>query len=152
MMRVLASEAVIALENARLFREERTKSRRLTLLNNISRNIIVTLNPDEMLAKIGDELEEWVDYAHIGIGVLNYSTKEIVIQAEAGRNKGALGRRLDLDGNVVGRVARTGQMAVIDYRASNDPVKPVLENSVSAIGLPIVYADQLHGVLYVETD
>ena len=41
MMRVLASEAVIALENARLFREERTKSRHLTLLNNISRNIIV---------------------------------------------------------------------------------------------------------------
>jgi diguanylate cyclase (GGDEF)-like protein len=29
---------------------------------------------------------------------------------------------------------------------------PVLEGSVSAIALPIVYADQLHGVLYVETD
>src|SRR5713226_4989110 len=35
LMRVLASEAGIALENARLFREERTKSRHLALLNNI---------------------------------------------------------------------------------------------------------------------
>src|ERR1700731_3140626 len=153
MMRVVASEAVIALENARLFREERAKSRHLTLLNNISRNVITTLNLDEMLAKIAEELEQGLDYSHIGIGLLDYSNKEIVIQGEAGHRKGALGRRLGLDGNVVGHVARTGQMAVVNYQ---DPEQaggePVLEGSVSAIALPIVYADQLHGVLYVETD
>ncbi len=153
MMRVLGSEAVIALENARLFREERAKSRHLTLLNNISRNVITTLNPDEMLAKIAEELEQGLDYSHIGIGLLDYSSKEIVIQAEAGQRKGALGRRLGLDGNVVGRVARAGQMAVVDYLDSSEAQgEPVLEGSVSAIALPIVYADQLHGVLYVETD
>ena len=153
MLRVLASEAVIALENARLFREERTKSRHLTLLNNVSRNIITTFNPDEMLATIAEELEEGLDYSHIGIGLLDYSNKEIVVQAEAGRRKGARGRRLGWDGNVVGRVARTGQMAVVTYLESSDaPCTPVLEGSTSAIALPIVYADQLHGVLYVETD
>ena len=152
MMRVLASEAVIALENARLFREERAKSRRLSLFNNISRNIITTLNPDEMLAKIAEELEQVLDYSHIGIGLMDYSAKEIVIQAEAGQRKGALGRRLGLDGNVVGRVARTGQMAVVSYDAQHSTGEPVLEGSDSAIALPIVYADQLHGVLYVETD
>ncbi len=152
MMRVLASEAVIALENARLFREERAKSRRLTLFNNISRNIITTLNPDEMLAKIAEELDQTLEYSHMGIGLLDYSSKEIVIQAEAGRRKGALGRRLGLDGNVIGRVARTGQMAVVAYDAQHSTGEPVLEGSDSAIALPIVYADQLHGVLYVETD
>jgi diguanylate cyclase (GGDEF)-like protein/putative nucleotidyltransferase with HDIG domain len=152
MMRVLASEAVIALENARLFREERAKSRRLSLFNNISRNIITTLNPDEMLAKIAEELEQVLDYSHIGIGLLDYSAKEIVIQAEAGQRKGALGRRLGLDGNVIGRVARTGQMAVVSYDAQRSTGEPVLTGSDSAIALPIVYGDQLHGVLYVETD
>jgi diguanylate cyclase (GGDEF)-like protein/putative nucleotidyltransferase with HDIG domain len=151
MMRVLASETVIALENARLFREERAKSRRLSLFNNISRNIITTLNPDEMLAKIAEELEQVLDYSHMGIGLLDYSAKEIVIQAEAGQRKGALGRRLGLDGNVVGRVARTGQMAIVSYDAQRSTGEPVLEGSDSAIALPIVYADQLHGVLYVET-
>jgi diguanylate cyclase (GGDEF)-like protein/putative nucleotidyltransferase with HDIG domain len=152
MMRVLASEAVIALENARLFREERMKSRRLGLFNNISRNIITTLNPDEMLAKIAEELDQALDYSHIGIGLLDYSSKEVVIQAEAGKRKGAVGRRLGLDGNIVGRVARTGQMAVVSYDAQHTMDEPVLEGSDSAIALPIVYADQLHGVLYVETD
>jgi diguanylate cyclase (GGDEF)-like protein/putative nucleotidyltransferase with HDIG domain len=152
MMRVLASEAVIALENARLFREERMKSRRLGLFNNISRNIITTLNPDEMLAKIAEELDQALDYSHIGIGLLDYSTKEVVIHAEAGKRKGAVGRRLGLDGNIVGRVARTGQMAVVSYDAHHTTGEPVLEGSDSAIALPIVYADQLHGVLYVEID
>jgi diguanylate cyclase (GGDEF)-like protein/putative nucleotidyltransferase with HDIG domain len=152
MMRVLASEAVIALENARLFREERAKSRRLSLFNNISRNIITTLNPDEMLAKIAEELEQVLDYSHIGIGLLDYSAKEIVIQAEAGQRKGALGRRLGLDGNVIGRVARTGQMAVVSYDAQHSTGEPVLTGSDSTIALPIVYGDQLHGVLYVEID
>jgi diguanylate cyclase (GGDEF)-like protein/putative nucleotidyltransferase with HDIG domain len=153
MMRLLASEAVIALENARLFREERSKSRHLTLLNNISRNVITTLNPDEMLFKIAEELEQGLDYSHIGIGLLDYSSKEIVVQAEAGQRKGALGIRLDLRGNIVGRVARAGQMAVVDYMdSSNEECEPVLRGSLSAVALPIVYGDQLHGVLYVETE
>ena len=42
LLRVLASEASIAIENARLFNEERTKARHLALLNTISRNAIAT--------------------------------------------------------------------------------------------------------------
>src|SRR5665213_1831130 len=152
MMRVLASEAVIALENARLFREERAKSRRLALFNTISRNIITTLKPDEMLAKIAEQLDPCLDYSHVGIGLLDYSAKEVEIQAEAGRRKGALGRRLRFDGNIVGHVARTGQMAVVRYDDQNSTGEPILEGSESAIAFPIVYGDQLHGVLYVESD
>jgi diguanylate cyclase (GGDEF)-like protein/putative nucleotidyltransferase with HDIG domain len=42
-------------------------------------------------------------------------------------------------------------MAVVSYDAQRSMGEPVLEGSDSAIALPIVYADQLHGVLYVET-
>ena len=76
MMRVLASQASIAIENARLFREEQTKSRHLALLNNISRNAITTLNPDEMLTNIAQELEDGLAFDHIGIGMLDYVSKE----------------------------------------------------------------------------
>src|SRR2546429_2554683 len=64
LLRVLASEASIAIENARLFYNERTKARHLALLNNISRNAIATLNPDEMLAKIAEQLEIGLTYDH----------------------------------------------------------------------------------------
>ena len=89
LLRVLASEASIAIENARLFQEERTKARHLNLLNLISRDAIATLNPDEILAKIAEQLENGLTYDHIGIAILDYTTRELDIQAESGKRRGA---------------------------------------------------------------
>jgi diguanylate cyclase (GGDEF)-like protein len=152
-MRVLASEACIAMENARLFAEEQKKSQHLALLNNVSRHGIASMNPDEMLARIGAELEEGLNYDHIGIGMLDYATKEVVIQAEAGKGRGekpVLGRRISLGEGLVGQVARSGQMTVLRKVAENSP-RPVLPDSASAIALPIIYGDQLLAVLNAET-
>ena len=152
LMRVLASEASIAIENARLFEEEQTRGRHLMLLNNISRHAISTLNPDEMLAKIAEELEEGLRYDHIGIAVLDYSTRELVVQAEGGRRREALGKRMALGAGLVGQVARTGKLAVYgQLRPNDEATRPVLADSASAAALPIFYADQLHGILYVES-
>jgi diguanylate cyclase (GGDEF)-like protein/putative nucleotidyltransferase with HDIG domain len=152
LLRVLASEASIAIENARLFQEERTKARHLELVNLISRDAIVTLNPDEVLAKMTEQLERGLIYDHIGIALMEYSTRELVVHAEGGTRRGAIGRRLPLDTGLVGQVARTGKSA--SYRASSNNqslAKPVLPDSLTAMALPIFYADHLHGVLYVET-
>lgn len=151
LMRVLASQAGIAIENARLFREEQRKSRQLNLLNNMSRHAITTLNPDEMLAEVVQEMERNLSYSHIGLGILDYTSKEIVIQAEGGKRRGALNRRIALGEGLVGTVARSGQMASFRGSSRTGGAQPVLEGSQSGIALPVVYADQLLGVLYVET-
>jgi diguanylate cyclase (GGDEF)-like protein/putative nucleotidyltransferase with HDIG domain len=152
LMRGLASQAAVAIENARLFREEQSKSRHLALLNQISQNIITTLNLDEVLAKISGELQEGLNYDHIGIGLLDYSAREVLISAEAGRRRGALGIRMPLSGSLVGEVARGGHIVVVqDTALPGTPGKTVLEGTCSAIALPLAYADQLHGVLYVES-
>jgi diguanylate cyclase (GGDEF)-like protein/putative nucleotidyltransferase with HDIG domain len=152
LLRVLASEASIAIENARLFQEERTKARHLSLLNTISRNAIATLNPDEMLTKITEQLEAGLTYDHIGIGVLDYSTREIVVQAEAGKRRGALGQRIPLGASLIGHVARTGQLAAHKANLPGDAgLKPLLPETIAAIALPVFYAEQLHGVLYIES-
>jgi len=150
LLRVLASEAGIAIENARLFAEEQKKSRQLTLLNNISRHAITTLNPDDMLAKIAEEIENGLTYDHIGIAILDYTTKELIIQAEAGHRRDAMGRRILLGEGLVGQVARSGQIALVQ-EVNNTSPRTVLTDSVSAIALPITYGEHLHGVLYVES-
>ena len=152
LLRVLASEASIAIENARLFQEERTKARHLALLNTISRNAIATLNPDEMLAKITEQLEGGLTYDHIGIGMLDYSTREIVIQAESGKRRGAAGQRIPLGTGLIGHVARNGQLAAYNANVpAESALKPLLSDSVAAIALPVFFAEQLHGILYVES-
>jgi diguanylate cyclase (GGDEF)-like protein/putative nucleotidyltransferase with HDIG domain len=150
-LRVLASEASIAIENARLFREEQTKSRHLALLNNISRNAISTLNPEEMLVDMAELLDKGLAFDHMGIAILDYASKEVVVQAEAGRRRGALNRRLALNASFVGRVARTGRMNIVHDFAEEDDNCSLLQGSASGVALPILYADQLLGVLYVET-
>jgi len=150
LLRVLASEAAISIENARLFSEEQKKSRQLTLINNVSSHAITTLNPEEMLSKIAREIEHGLTYDHIGIAILDYSAKELVVQAEAGSRRDALGRRLMLGEGLVGQVARSGQMTIIREVNASTP-RTVLPGSEAAIALPVIYAEQLLGVLYVES-
>ncbi len=150
LLRVLANEASIAIENARLFTEEQKKSRHLTLINNVSGHAITTLNPVEMLEKIATEIETSLAYDHIGIATLDYSTKELVVQAEAGARKAARGRRIEIGEGIVGQVGRSGQMAMVREANALTP-KMVLAGSVASIALPVIYAEQLLGVLYVES-
>ncbi len=150
LMRVLASEAAVALENARLFTEEQKKSRHLMLINNVSSRAITTLDPAEMLGKIAAEIENGLKYDHIGIAIVDYPAKELVIQAEAGARRDAVGRRTSLGEGIIGQVARTGQMAIVREVSISTPI-PVLPTSVSAIALPVTYAEHLLGVLYVES-
>jgi diguanylate cyclase (GGDEF)-like protein/putative nucleotidyltransferase with HDIG domain len=150
LLRVLSSEACIAIENSRLFAEEQKKSRHLTLVNNISSHAITTLNPEEMLTKIASEIEAGLTYDHIGIAVLDYSAKELVIQAEAGARHDAIGRRILLGEGLIGQVARSGQLAIVREVNASTP-RLIVPGSVSAIALPVSYADGLLGVLYVES-
>ena len=150
-MKALAGQSAVALENARLFAEEQRRLRQLAFLNNITRIAISTLNADEMLAEIAREIQRNFAYDHISIGLLAYQTKEIEIKAEAGLRAQALGRRIPLDVGVIGRVARTGQMMLVNDLLLEKRAQGILTNARSELCLPIVYAEQMLGVLNVES-
>jgi GAF domain-containing protein len=158
LMRVLASEASIAIENARLFSEQQERNRHLALLNDISRHAIMTLNPDEVLSNIAQELETGLTYDHIGIGLLDYTAKEVVVQVEAGRRKesSALGLRIPFGEKLIGHVARTGEpstaaeMAAARSNGNLASELTAVPDAQSGIALPMVYGEQLQGVFFVE--
>jgi len=149
-LRVLASEASIAMENARLFAEEQKKARQLAMINNVSSHAITTLDPGEMLSKITAEMERHLGYDHIGIAVLDYSSKELVVEAEAGARREAVGRRIMLGEGLLGQVARTGQMGVVREGSASTP-RLLLAGSAAGVALPVTYGEQFLGVLYVES-
>jgi len=149
-LRVLASEASIAMENARLFAEEQKKSRHLEMINSVSSHAITTLDPGEMLAKITAEMEKHLAYDHIGIAVLDYSAKELVVEAEAGARREAVGRRIVLGEGLIGQVARSGQIGIVRDANSSTP-RLLLPSSAAGVALPVNYGEQFLGVLYVES-
>ena len=144
-----AGQASVAVENARLFAEEQRRSRQLAFLNNISRTAISSDDPVHMLSQIAGEIQKNFSFDHIGIGLLDYGTKEIEIKAEAGATAHAMGRRIPLGTGILGRVARTGERALVQNALPGN-LSGILPDSRAVLCIPITYGEMLLGVLNIE--
>ncbi len=149
-LQTAAGQVAVAVENARLFAEEQRRSRQLGFLNSISKTAISSEDGEQMLAEIVGHIQRNFRFDHIGIGILDYGTKEIEIKAEAGATAQALGKRIPLGVGIVGRVARTMESALVQGISAGQ-VQGVLPESRAVLCIPITYGDTLLGVLNVES-
>lgn len=149
-MQTAAGQVSVAVENARLFAEEQRRSRQLAFLNNISKTAISSEDAEQMLAEIVAEIQKNFRFDHIGIGILDYVTKDIEIKAEAGVTTQALGKRVPLGVGILGRVARTGETALVQTIGEGH-LQGVLPDSRAVLCIPITYGETLLGVLNVES-
>ncbi len=145
-----AGQVSVAVENARLFAEEQRRSRQLAFLNNISRTAISSDDPVHMLGQIVREIQKNFSFDHIGIGLLDYGTKEIEIKAEAGATAHAMGKRIPLGIGILGRVARTGERALVQNGVEGQ-IGAILPESRSVLCIPITYGEKLLGALNIES-
>ena len=145
-----AGQVSVAVENARLFADEQRRSRQLAFLNNVSRTAISSEDPVHMLSEIAGEIQKNFSFDHIGIGLLDYGTKEIEIKAEAGATAHATGKRIPLGTGILGRVARTGERALVQNALPGN-LTGILQDSRAVLCLPITYGETLLGVLNIES-
>ena len=150
MMQTAAGQVSVAVENARLFAEEQRRARQFAFLNNISKTAISSEDSEQMLAEIVGHIQRNFQFDHIGIGILDYFTKDIEIKAEAGATTQALGKRIPLGVGILGRVARTGERALVQT-SSGENLQGVLPGSRAVLCIPINYGESLLGVLNVES-
>jgi diguanylate cyclase (GGDEF)-like protein len=145
-----AGQVSVAVENARLFADEQRRSRQLAFLNNISRTAISSDDPVHMLTEIAGEIQKNFSFDHIGIGLLDRGTKEVEIKAEAGATAHAMGKRIALGTGILGRVARTGERALVQNALPGN-LSSILPDSRAVLCIPITYGESLLGVLNVES-
>ena len=149
-MQTAAGQVSVAVENARLFAEEQRRARQFAFLNNISKTAISSEDAEQMLAEIVSHIQKDFHFDHIGIGILDYVTKDIEIKAEAGATAQALGKRIPLGVGILGRVARTGESALVQTTGEGH-LQGVLPESRAVLCIPISYGETLLGVLNVES-
>ena len=149
-MQTAAGQVSVAVENARLFAEEQRRARQFAFLNSISKTAISSEDSEQMLAEIVGHIQKNFSFDHIGIGILDYVTKDIEIKAEAGITAQALGKRIPLGVGILGRVARTGETALVQT-TSEGQLQGVLPGSRAVLCIPIAYGESLLGVLNVES-
>ncbi len=149
-MQTAAGQVSVAVENARLFAEEQRRSRQFSFLNSISKTAISSEDAEQMLAEIVAHIQKTFRFDHIGIGIFDYIRKDVEIKAEAGITAKALGKRIPLGTGILGRVARTGESALVQTSGAAQ-LQGVLPESKSVLCIPISYGETLLGVLNVES-
>jgi diguanylate cyclase (GGDEF)-like protein len=145
-----AGQVSVAVENARLFAEEQRRARQFAFLNNISKTAISSEDAEQMLLEIVGHIQKNFRFDHIGIGIFDYVRKDIEIKAEAGITAKALGKRIPLGVGILGRVARTGEWALVQT-TREEQLQGVLPDSRAVLCIPISYGETLLGVLNVES-
>jgi diguanylate cyclase (GGDEF)-like protein len=149
-LQTAAGQVSVAVENARLFAEEQRRAHHFAFLNSISKTAISSEDAEQMLTEIVSHIQKNFQFDHIGIGIFDYARKEMEIKAEAGTTAKALGKRIPLGAGILGRVARTGESALV--ATTGEPhLQGVLPESRSVLCIPITYGDTLLGVLNVES-
>src|SRR5216683_2550257 len=151
-LKTAAGQVSVAIENARLFGEEQRRSRQFAFLNSVSKTAISSEDAEQMLADIVGHIQKNFRFDHIGIGILDYATKEIEIKVDAGITAREKGRKIPITAGIVGRVARTGETALVNANADGGQIQGLLPGSRSVLCIPITYGDTLLGVLNVESD
>ncbi len=149
-MQTAAGQVSVAVENARLFAEEQRRSRQFAFLNSISKTAISSEDAEQMLLEIVGHIQKNFRFDHIGIGIFDYVRKDIEIKAEAGITAKALGKRIPLGVGILGRVARTGESALVQTTGEAQ-LQGVLPDSRAVLCIPITYGETLLGVLNVES-
>jgi diguanylate cyclase (GGDEF)-like protein len=149
MLQTAAGQVAVAVENARLFEEQQRRARYLGFLNSISKTAISSQDAEQMLDEIVTEIQQNFMLDHIGIGVLDYATKEIEIKAEAGTSKIALGKRIPLGVGIMGKVARGNELMLIQKPEGH--MLGILPEARSVLCLPLNYGETMLGVLNIES-
>ncbi len=150
-LKTAAGQVSVAIENARLFAEEQRRSRQFAFLNSVSKTAISSEDAEQMLAEIVGHIQRNFRFDHIGIGILDYATKEIEIRAEAGTTAHEKGKKIALGTGIIGRVARTGETALL-RNSEPGQLQSLLPTSRTVLCMPITYGDTLMGILNVESE
>lgn len=150
---VLATQAGIAIENARAYEETRLRERSLESLREITNAILAGAGADEALELIADRARELVGAELASIAVPTDDSRALVLQAVSGAHADQLrGQTFPQSGSISGDVIATGKPSFIGDLGDEDrafqPVVRIGEMG-PAIFVPLSVAGKPFGTLGV---
>ena len=150
---ILATQAGIAIDNARSHEQARQRERSLESLREITNAILAGAGADEALELIADRARELVGAELASIAVPTDDGRALVLQAVSGAHADQLrGQTFPQDGSITGEVISTGQPSVIGNLTTDDRAfQPVVKigDMGPAIFVPLSVEGKPFGTLGV---
>ncbi len=151
LVQVLAQEAAVAVENARLFAKEQRRASHLALLNELGRKASSVLNPHELLPSICRQVRSAFGYDLARIELLDAGGQELVVEAEAGYGPEVMGRRIRRGEGLAGVAADSGEPVLANSVIKEPRYIALHPGTRAALSLPLKYREEVIGVLSLES-
>ncbi len=152
---ILAAQAGVAVENARLYAQSRQRERRLEALREIATSILERTDPDEVLELVAGRARELVGADLATIAVPEDEVSLIIRIADGTRAAALKGALFPREGSISGEVIASGRPLTLED-ASNDPrvYQPIVR--LGGVGpvllVPLAAAGRTFGTLALAND
>ncbi len=146
---ILAGQAAVAIENARLMQEERRRTRQLSLINEVSRKAASTLEIDELSKLVVHSISHEYEYAQVLLMLMDNERQELYLQVQSGPYSQHIPayHRKPIREDLIGKAATTGEVQVLRNAKSEKDYQSIVPDAQSELAVPIQTSNKLLGVL-----
>jgi signal transduction histidine kinase len=155
LLSALGTQAAIAIRNARLFESSQRRAAEMALLNDVARTLSSTLQLDEVLTRIMEQVETMLNVEAGSLLLADTATGELVFQIALGDKADEIKPfRIPKGQGIAGEVALTGKPLMIANAGQDKRHFKKLDQTThfltrNILCVPLVLYDQIIGVLEV---
>ncbi|HEX8681051.1 MAG TPA: SpoIIE family protein phosphatase [Ardenticatenaceae bacterium] len=157
---IMATQAAVALQNARSFRREQWRARQLHAIAQVSRLVASVIKLDDLLWEVVELLRATFGYYHVQIYLVAPDANEVVFRAgsgEAGQKLAKLPMHLEIGREgIIGWVAGMGEPLLVSDVSQDSRYIPdlfhLLPNTRMELAVPLKVEERVLGVLDVQSD
>jgi PAS domain S-box-containing protein len=155
----IANQLGIAIENARLFQEIERHAEETATLNRVITSVTRTLNLNESLQMIANEIASLTSALHVGIALVSEDKNSLVLTADAPvdpSGKSSVGIRIPIAGNPTAEPVLSSKKPLFINDTYNNPVTAEIRDILKMRGTqslfiwPIIAGDEPIGSLGID--
>ncbi len=152
----VASQAAIAIENARSYEQEQARAKELAVLNELSQSLTASLSVEDVLEEAYRQAARLVDTTNFYIGLYDSDKEEVAIpfivsKSEIDRHITVVPADQGFTGYIIrNRTAVLVEENVIEWLEENG-ISVIGEPALSWLGVPLIVGDQVLGVMAVQS-
>ncbi len=151
MLRQFAAHVSVAIENARLFEQQREYASTLETLAEVGREFGAILQLDELLTRITNLTRRVIDYRTFGILLLNEETNELEMKVAVRYGDKVTLPRVQLGVGLVGYAALHKEAVVVPDVSTDPRYIKLVDDAKSELVIPLLLKDRCIGVFDLES-
>jgi phosphoserine phosphatase RsbU/P len=150
-LRQFGAHVAVAIENARLFEQERDYTATLEALSDIAREFGSILNLEELLTRIANLTRRVIDYRTFGILLIDDETQELEMKVAVSYGSTATSPRVKVGDGLVGYAALHKEVVLVPDVSKDDRYINFVTDAQSELVIPLLIKDRCIGVFDLES-